>query len=189
MGPGRGKDGFFFDMDFDYDFSKWGGPKRGRHGRKRMFGGGELRLVLLKLIADEPRHGYELIKAIEELTGGSYSPSPGTVYPTLSLLSDEGAIVECIEEGEGDTSRKAFSASDSGLAELEERAEEVERLMARLSGIGERQRRERSPELGRAAVNLGRVLANKFGQGRLDSETIEEIVDIIDEAAKKIERL
>ena len=59
-----------------------------------MFEGGELRLVLLKLIADEPRHGYELIKAIEEMTGGEYAPSPGIVYPTLTMLEDMGLIAE-----------------------------------------------------------------------------------------------
>jgi DNA-binding PadR family transcriptional regulator len=59
-----------------------------------MFEGGELRLVLLKLIADEPRHGYELIKAIEDLTGGDYAPSPGIVYPTLTMLEDMGLISE-----------------------------------------------------------------------------------------------
>ena len=77
------------------DFGDWG--KKARRGR--MFGAGELRLVLLKLIADEPRHGYELMKALEDMTGGAYSPSPGTIYPTLSLLSDEGAIEESIETG------------------------------------------------------------------------------------------
>ena len=71
-------------------FGKDGGGRR----RRRMFGSGELRLVMLKLLADEPRHGYELIKAVEDLTGGSYAPSPGTVYPTLSLLEDEGAIFQ-----------------------------------------------------------------------------------------------
>ena len=63
-------------------------------GRRRMFGSGELRLVLLKLIADEPRHGYDLIRAIEELTGGDYAPSPGVVYPTLTMLADMGLIEE-----------------------------------------------------------------------------------------------
>ena len=62
--------------------------------RKRMFEGGELRLVLLKLIADQPRHGYELIKAIEEMTDGEYAPSPGVVYPTLTMLEDMGLIAE-----------------------------------------------------------------------------------------------
>jgi DNA-binding PadR family transcriptional regulator len=166
----------------------FGGFERGRggRGRGRMFGSGELRLVLLKLIADEPRHGYELIKAIEELTGGAYAPSPGTVYPTLSLLEDEGAIAE---SADGEKGRKAFAATDQGLDELAEKADEVEALLARLAALGDRQQGRRPPELGRAFANLGRVLANRFAGGRLDAEAIEQIVDIIDEAAKRIERL
>ena len=122
------------------------------------------------------------------MTGGAYAPSPGVVYPTLSLLSDEGAIVESIEEGEG-ASRKAFAATEAGNAELEDKAEEVEALMARLAHMGERRERHRSPELGRAFANFGRVVANRFREGKFDSETLEEIVDIIDEASKRIERI
>ena len=74
---------------------RWGGRGRGERGEgrsRRMFDGGELRLVLLKLIADEPRHGYDLIRQIEELTGGAYAPSPGVVYPTITMLDDMGFI-------------------------------------------------------------------------------------------------
>ena len=80
------------------DWGDWsagwdGGGGRGRRG-KRMFEGGELRLVLLKLIADQSRHGYDLIRAIEEATHGAYAPSPGVVYPTLTMLQDMGLIEE-----------------------------------------------------------------------------------------------
>jgi DNA-binding PadR family transcriptional regulator len=177
-----------FGMDWDF-----GAESHGRHERKRRFSGTELRLVLLKLIADEPRHGYELMKALEELTDGAYSPSPGTVYPTLSLLEDEGAIAERVDDGpgEGGGKRKAFEATDAGRAELEERAEEVERLMARLAELGGRRERERGswPQLWRAMGNLAGVLRNRFRDGGLDAATIDEIVDIIDEAAKRIERM
>ena len=80
-------------------------------GRRRVFDSGELRLVLLKLISDQPRHGYDLIRAIEELTGGAYAPSPGVVYPTLTLLQDMGHIDEQKSEG----ARKAFA--DHGVSE------------------------------------------------------------------------
>ncbi|QZD96503.1 PadR family transcriptional regulator [Qipengyuania gelatinilytica] len=164
-----------------------GGPfgKRGGGRRRRMFGSGELRLVLLKLLGDEPRHGYELIKAVEDLTGGSYAPSPGTVYPTLSLLEDEGAIAPA----KGDETRKAYEITDAGRAELEERADEVDRLMERLAGHGERRRAYATPEMFRAAGNLAGVLKNKARSGQLDQKTMEEIVDLIDELAKKVERL
>jgi len=177
-----------WDFDFDFDpFAKGGRPRRRGGGRRRMFAGGELRLVLLKLIADEPRHGYELIKAIEELTGGEYSPSPGTIYPTLQLLADEGSI----EEAAGEGARKPFAATAAGQAELAEKAEEVDRLMARLAGMNLREERRgnRSPEMLRALVNLGGVLRNRAFSGDLDGETLERVVDILDEAAKKIERL
>ena len=155
-----------------------------------MFGQGELRLVLLKLIADEPRHGYELIKAIEEMTAGSYAPSPGTVYPTLSLLEDEGAIREVAG---GDEPRKAFEATDQGRAELEERKEEAEGLIERLSDHGERHaergRAFATPEMFRALGNLAQVVKLKARSGRLDEQAIGQIVDLIDEMARKIERL
>lgn len=162
----------------------WGGDgPRGRRGR--MFGQGELRLALLKLIADQPRHGYELIKAIEELTGGAYAPSPGAVYPTLQLLVDEGMIAE--QDGEGP--RRAFAATQDGKDELLDKADQVTALFERLSDHGERQHRGRSPHLARAMGNLAQVLKHEARAGDLDEDTINQIVDMIDEMSKRIERL
>ncbi len=157
--------------------------RRGRRGR--MFAQGELRLALLALIADKPSHGYELIKEIEELTGGAYAPSPGAVYPTLQLLEDEGAI----EEAEAEGAKKPFAATDKGRAELAERTDEVEALMRRLGRHAARAETVRSPDLFRAMGNLGSVLKNRARAGKLDERTINEIVDMIDEMAKRIERL
>ena len=158
---------------------------RGGRCRRRMFGSGELRLVLLKLVADEPRHGYELIKAIEELTEGAYAPSPGTIYPTLSLLEDEGAIAPA----PGDETRKAYQATDAGRSELAERADEVTALFERLSGHGTHRRAYATPEMFRAVGNLASVLKNRARSGKLDEDTVHEIVDLVDDLAKKIERL
>lgn len=167
------------------DWRSWQDGRRRRHRRGRMFGSGELRLVLLRLIADEPRHGYELIKALEDITGGDYSPSPGTIYPTLSLLEDEGAI----KQAAGDETRKAYEVTDAGTTELEERADEVEAIMERLAAHGEQRKPFASPEMFRAAGNLASVLKNKARSGKLDEDAMREIVDLIDELAKKIERL
>lgn len=159
---------------------------RGRRGRRgRMFGQGELRLALLALIAENPSHGYELIKAIEEMTGGDYAPSPGAVYPTLQLLEDEGSIEEAQAEG----AKKPFAVTDQGRAELEDRKDEVESLMRRLGRHGERTTTVRSHDVFRAMGNLGSVLKNRARAGKLDERTINEIVDMIDEMAKRIERL
>lgn len=186
----------------DDDFRKrgrkgrdWSDGARRRKRRGRMFGQGELRLALLALINEEPRHGYELIKAIEDMTGGAYAPSPGAVYPTLQMLEEEGQIKPAkakAKDGEEDTGgKKPFKATKSGKTELEQRGEEVEELMGRLNEHGDRAERvqQRSPDLFRAMGNLASVLKNRAKAGKLDQDTIKEIVDIIDEVAKRIERL
>ena len=97
---------------------RWDETQRGPGGRqRRMFDGGELRLVLLKLIADETRHGYELIRAIEAMAGGAYAPSPGVVYPTLSMLDEMGLIAE----QRSDDAKKRFAVTEEGRAHLAER--------------------------------------------------------------------
>lgn len=168
-------------------FMSWDvGSDEGRGRRRgRMFDGGELRLVLLKLIADEPRHGYDLIKAVEELTGGAYAPSPGVVYPTLTLLDDMGLIAEDRAKG----TRKRFSVTADGTAHLAERAEEVEELMARLAALGEARNSGDAAAVRRAAMNLRHVLANKLRKGGVDEQHIDEIVGWIDELARRIEKL
>ena len=187
--------------DWDEEFGEarrrkrreWQEGARRRTRRGRMFGSGELRLALLALINEEPRHGYELIKAIEEMTGGAYAPSPGAVYPTLQMLEEEGQIKPAkSKDKDGDESgKKPFEATKSGVAELEDRAEEVDELMERLGAHGERAEkvRAKSPDLFRAMGNLASVLKNRAKAGKLDQATIDEIVDIIDEVAKRIERL
>jgi DNA-binding PadR family transcriptional regulator len=150
-----------------------------------MFDSGELRLVLLKLIADEPRHGYDAMRAIEELTGGSYAPSPGVIYPTLTMLQDMGLI----EEGEGGGSRKVFSATAEGRAHLEQNAKEVEALFERLSEAGEPRRRAGGTPINRAVGNLLSALWNRVTREEMDSDQLHRIAAILDEAAQKIERL
>ena len=168
----------------DWDGAGAGGW--GREGRRRrMFDSGELRLVLLKLIADQPRHGYDLIRAIEEMTHGTYAPSPGVVYPTLTMLQDMGLIEEAASGG----ARKVFSATPEGQAHLAERADEVERLMARLTDIGDDRRRTGGGPIGRAVGNLLAALWNRVGKAGVDDKRLHDIAAILDEAAQKIERL
>lgn len=182
-GPG------FFSFDpgnFHFDFGDGPGGRGGhrRGGRRRKFDGGELRLVLLKLLADQPRHGYELIKALEEMTGGDYAPSPGVVYPTLTLLEDMGLIAE----QKSKDSKKIFAATDEGRAHLDENEEEVEALFERIEGYGEARRKHQRPEIGRAIGNMMHALKNRVARDGWDDELLAEVVDILDEAAKKIER-
>jgi DNA-binding PadR family transcriptional regulator len=170
-------------MDWDH-----GGPGGGRGGhgggRRRIFDGGELRLVLLKLIADKPRHGYDLIRAIEERTGGAYAPSPGIVYPTLTLLGEMGLTDEQATEG----ARKAFAITAEGEAHLRERADEVAAIFARLDAMSAMRERTDAIPLRRAMHNLRSVLLNRLTVG-LDEARIHAAVELIDETARKIERL
>jgi len=170
------------------EWSQWGGGGgRGRGGSRRggMFRPGELRLVLLRLIADQPRHGYDLIQSIEEMTGGAYAPSPGVVYPTLTMLQDMGLIEERAAEG----TRKAFAVTAEGTAHLDERREEVDALIARLTEHGERERRAGGAPISRAVGNLLSALWHRVQREGMDEATLHKIADILDEAARKVERL
>jgi DNA-binding PadR family transcriptional regulator len=141
--------------------------------------------VLLKLISDEPRHGYDLIRAIEEMTHGSYAPSPGVVYPTLTMLEDMGLIVPASAEG----SRKAYSVTPEGEAYLAERSDEVEGLMERLSGFGEGRRRAGGAPIKRAVKNLMTAVWQSVTSDEAGDDNLHRIAEILDEAAQKIERL
>ena len=165
--------------------SDWGGSGSGRRGRRRMFEPGELRLVLLKLISDQPRHGYDLIRAIEEMTHGSYAPSPGVVYPTLTMLEDMGLI----EEQQAEGSRKLYAATDEGRAHLADKAEEVDALMGRLEEVGSDQRKAGGAPIKRAVGNLLSALWHRVTRDEVTEETLHDIAAILDEAAQKIERM
>jgi DNA-binding PadR family transcriptional regulator len=163
----------------------------GRHrrgegsGRKRMFDGGELRLVLLKLIEEQPRHGYDLIREIEDRSGGAYAPSPGVVYPTLTLLNDMGLIEETKSEG----ARKLFEITHAGSIHLTERTEAVDVAMAKLAAMGEKQERSDGAPVRRAMGNLRQVLEHRLTQDTATVETQYDVAALLDEVAQKIERL
>lgn len=163
----------------------WGGGRGGGRGRGRMFGRAELRLILLRLIADEPRHGYDLIKAMEERSSGHYSPSPGVIYPALSMLADEGLIAE---QESGDQ-RRRFAITSLGEGVLTDEADEVERAMQRLDALGEHAERGRAPSIERAAMNLFTAVGQRMAKGGADDDLAHRIAEILDEAAQRIERL
>ncbi|MFL6775109.1 MAG: PadR family transcriptional regulator [Sphingomicrobium sp.] len=185
MRGGRGWQGSWGPFHFDFGDEGFGGGRgRGRRSR-RMFESGELRLVLLKLVADEPRHGYDLIRAIEELTGGEYAPSPGVVYPTLTLLQDMGLI----EEAPGEGPRKPFQVTGEGRAHLEERSEEVDALLERLTDLRPRGEHMAGSAIGRAVKNLMTALSHRVSRDGLDEDLLHEIAVILDEAAQRIDRV
>ena len=172
-----------FHFDFGDDPPGGFGSRRGRRGRRME--SGELRLLLLKLIAEEPRHGYDLIRAIEELSGGEYVPSPGVVYPTLTLLQDMGLIEEAPDEG----SRKPFEATEAGRKHLEEKEKEADAIYDRIVDMAPDRDSSSGPAIGRAVKNLMTALSHRIGRDGLDDELLHEIAAILDEAAQRIERV
>ncbi|MGR6465755.1 helix-turn-helix transcriptional regulator [Rhizobium sp. PAMB 3182] len=156
MGGSRGGRGFGDDGD---------GPRGGR-----FLGQGDIRTLVLMLIEDEPRHGYEIIKQIEELSAEAYAPSPGVIYPTLTFLEEAGYAA--ITESEG--SKKRYAITEEGRAYLEENRALATMLFERLKAIGEKASRMRKwrdemrggPDLPKsveaAMMNLREVVARKL---------------------------
>jgi len=155
------------------------------HGRRRLFDADSLRLILLKLMSDAPRHGYDLIREIESLSGGGYAPSPGVVYPSLTLLTDMGLAVE--QAGEG--SRKLYATTEQGAAHLAANQEPLDAAMARLAALAQQAERVDAAPIRRAMMNLRIALRNRLGAEGVDEETMLGVAALIDEAAGKIERL
>lgn len=181
-GP-RGRGGWSFDpFAFSFDM---GGQRQERGRGRRQFDGGELRLILLQLISEQTRHGYELIRSIEEMTGGSYAPSPGVVYPTLTMLDEMGLV----DEQQSDDTKKRFAVTDAGRSHLADRRDEVDALMAKLRDMGAAQREQGGSPVWRAMRNLGVAIRHRVAAGDITSETVHEVAELIDELARKIERL
>src|SRR5581483_4879670 len=176
----------------------WG---RGRHGGPggfgggdmfrvgRMFAQGDLKLLVLALVAEQPRHGYEIIKVIEEKTSGVYSPSPGIVYPTLTFLEESGYLVS---ESEG--SKKLYKITEEGESYLKSNRDIVDVILDRLTAFGRRAAKMRRafgldqdaklPQVVDAAISNLREAANKRLEANEESET--KIVEILMRAANDI---
>ena len=162
----------------------FGGPGGGGRGRRRMFDGSQLRLLLLKLIAEEPRHGYSLIKAIEELSGGDYAPSPGVVYPTLAWLDDMGYASIDAEDG----GRKRYRITAEGEAFLAANRAMVDALVARVASPGAERGGDVPAPLIRAMENLKLAMRLRLRRGPIDQPTAETIAAALDAAAQAVER-
>jgi DNA-binding PadR family transcriptional regulator len=173
----------------------FGGGDMVRAGR--MLATGDLRLIALALIAEQPRHGYEIIKVLEEKTAGWYSPSPGIVYPTLTYLEEAGYVTA---QAEG--SKKLYTITDEGRAYLDQNRDFVDAVLERLTAIGskiQRMRRRfgrdeedddrrggRMPPLVRAALeNLREVVGERLEN---DADAEAKLVEILARAAQELKK-
>jgi len=158
------------------------GPGGRLHGRERLarfLEHGDLKMLLLHLINEKPRHGYEIIKAIEDLAGGAYAPSPGVVYPTLTLLEELGHVAST-----ADGSRKSYAITEAGTKALAAEQETVNAILFRIAAA---QPREDAAPVIRAMENLKTALRLKIGREAPAPETTRKIADILDAAARQIE--
>jgi DNA-binding PadR family transcriptional regulator len=160
----------------------------GRGGPGRVFGHGGLRLVLLQLIADKPRHGYELIKEIGDRLGGSYSPSPGVIYPTLTLLEELGHTAMAPTDTDAGGGRKLYRITDAGLAFLADNRTEVDALLARMAHA-DSPLPGRAPQVVRALENFKLAVRMRLGAAPLTDEQAHAFAHILDSAAQHIERI
>ncbi len=172
---------------FGFDpFGEWWGkpPGRGRRRRRQWFEAGDMKYVILKLLKDKPMHGYEVMKELEDHTRGCYKPSPGTVYPTLQWLEDEG-LVQC-NEVEG---KKLYSITDAGRAFLEENQTTVEDIFDRVDETIDSIVGEPMPEVTRLVGKLVGQAYRATWKLRDDKERVGDVAKVLERALSDLEAL
>jgi len=157
-----------------------------------MIGSGDLRLIALALIAEHPRHGYEIIKLLEEKTEGAYSPSPGMVYPTLTYLEEADYVT-----AQADGAKKLYSITEAGRAHLDKNRDYVDGLLERLAAAGQaiaqmrrryagEQRDESLPRSVRGAfMDLSEAVRELLGK---DENATARVIDALDRATKDLRK-
>jgi DNA-binding PadR family transcriptional regulator len=184
---------------FGPGFGRGGGHGKGDFGgadfvrARRMLAQGDLRLIALALIAEQPRHGYEIIKLVEDKTAGWYSPSPGIVYPTLTYLEEAGYVTAQTEGA-----KKLYSITPQGQAHLDENRDFVDAVLKRFAAVGEkisrmRRHRERddersdsaSPLLSAALDNLAEAARKRLEE---DPDAEPKVVELLARAANELKR-
>lgn len=179
MRGGRGAD---FGPGWEGGEARGRGHGHGRRGGGRLFDHGTLRWVLLSLIADKPSHGYELIKAVETRLGGAYSPSPGVIYPSLTLLEEMGAL-----ESEAQGGKKRYAITEDGRAMLADNEDVLKAAEATMDKFAARALRPTAIQnaIGRLRHTLhGRLT----GEVALTDAQVEAIAAVLAEAADRIEK-
>ncbi|AEA70940.1 helix-turn-helix transcriptional regulator [Pseudomonas brassicacearum] len=170
-----------FKREYEHDGFERHSARRERNSRApRVFAAGDLKLLSLALIAEQPCHGYDLIRRIENMFDGAYSPSPGVIYPTLSFL-EMSAMVTCgVDDG-----KKCYSVTDAGRLLLEDQAQALDEVRTRIE-ISKRTLRghDRPPEIQEAVYNLRHALQKH--PGHWSPEEIRRVRDLLNDTAKAI---
>lgn len=170
------------DADFAAFFGSGGSRRRGPFGRGRMFEQGDLKLVILQLLEEKPRHGYEIIKELEERSNGRYTPSAGTIYPTLTMLEDLGYAEVKPEEG----GKKVYEITEAGRQHLAENKPAVDEIFDRVSQFGEAVFGDSGRPARDAMGQLLRELGSAVMSGRRTPEQLAAITEILKKATADI---
>ncbi|MGI9146984.1 MAG: helix-turn-helix transcriptional regulator [Chloroflexota bacterium] len=158
-----------------------GGPGSG----ERPFGRGDLKYVILDLLKDQPRHGYDIIRALEDRMGGRYRPSPGSVYPTLQMLEDLGYVTSNQLEG-----KKVYSITDEGRRYLTEQASTMDDIRSRIAAGWDAAQRPETADLMHELRELARALFRQGTRAALkDPERLKRLREIVARARVDVERL
>lgn len=173
-----------FDADlFNPEFWRGRGPGK-RRGRRSMFESGEIKFVILRLVKEQPRHGYDIMKALEEQMSGCYTPSAGTVYPTLQLLEDEGYVRVVEQDG-----KKIYHITPEGETYLEENKDELEQIIAR---VRDTVRDFTGGAMGDLHKSFGRVARATFGTAWRrgpEDPSVRAVADVLGRTADEIEQI
>jgi DNA-binding PadR family transcriptional regulator len=159
-----------------FGFGRPLGPKR------RFVRRGELKYVLLEVLADEPMHGYEIIRRLEEESSGLYSPSPGSVYPTLQMLEDQGYVLS--EELDG---KRVYRITDEGRAFREKHTARTDDIFSRFVSLGERFAGQEMREVTKSFIHLAQLSLDRAVGANGDAERLERLKTILDRTAEEIE--
>ncbi len=169
------------------DWAGQGGPRRGpMHGRAaRFFEQGDLKYVILRMLEEKPRHGYDIIKELENRFGGQYAPSPGTVYPTLTMLEDLGFARVVPEDG----GKKIYEITDEGRKHLAEHSSTVDDIFERIARFVEGFTDAPMMEVNSAFRQFAQTTFKTATSHISDIERLGKIRDILQRAAAEIEAL
>lgn len=167
-----------------YRGRRWGFEHRWGGGRERFFDAGDIKLVILKLLSEQPSYGYQLIKTMEERLAGGYSPSAGVIYPTLTMLEEEGLATASAE-----SNRKVYSLTPGG-AGVSPGPQGAGGRAVRAPGRSRQElERGRSPEIRKAFMNLRSAVIARVSREGMSAEQLRKIAEAINAAAKTIDEL
>jgi DNA-binding PadR family transcriptional regulator len=179
--------GEFFGAGFGPRFWSFCWPEGGRGPRRRrqqVFESGEVKYVILRLLREKPRHGYEIIKALEEQMGGGYTPSPGTVYPTLQLLEDQGFVRAVESEG-----KRVYHITPEGEAFLEQHRDVTDEILERVRDTVRGFASGRIGEVNQAFARVARATYKQAWRIGPDDPALGRVAEVLRRAADEIEAL